>query len=297
MTTTDTTTKTRPGRDPFAAIADRLPSRYAPGDTDVPYYFPVDSIWHPVIYYPAGVVVQGEGPIWLVEPYPAARADRTDGLDPVDGAGVAVLTGDGAPRPRTDDADGDWVVPGRALIESCAYDVYVDNPRDLLAAWCEAWAIAAALNSNTLNGLGVLPDDIEVLLAAERRELIGDSRFAGRFSEMTWTPIGAADGERQVKPLQVKRLRDGANPLITACTVAERNPERELSGGRAWLETTYQLTRTGVNALQAIRAAGAQLGGPRCEVCGCTEERACPGRCSWLRPGPDQGPRCSACPR
>jgi hypothetical protein len=30
----------------------------------------------------------------------------------------------------------------------------------------------------------------------------------------------------------------------------------------------------------------------RCIVCGCTEERACPGGCSWVSVNP---PKCSAC--
>lgn len=36
----------------------------------------------------------------------------------------------------------------------------------------------------------------------------------------------------------------------------------------------------------------AVLKGDACEKCGCTEERACPGGCSWVRPG-----LCSRCAR
>jgi hypothetical protein len=34
----------------------------------------------------------------------------------------------------------------------------------------------------------------------------------------------------------------------------------------------------------------AVLAGPRCRVCGCTNDNACPGGCSWIEPD-----LCSAC--
>jgi hypothetical protein len=282
-------------RDPFAAIANQLPTRYAPGDTAAPYHFPAENVWNPVIYYAAGEVVKGEGPIWLVEPYPAARADGTDGLDPVDGAGVAVLCGAAAPRPRTADRDGDWIIPGKGLIEHAAYDVYVGNQRDLLAAWMEAWAIAAALNGNMHRGLGLQPVDIEVLLAAERRALIGDSRFVGTVNELRWTEIGDDfHRPRRVPVEQVARLRGGQEPLIEACAVVDKRPELPMVGP-GWQETTYQLTRVGVETLLVIRHKGFEQDGPRCRVCGCTGERACPNGCGWQN-GVRGLPLCSACP-
>lgn len=285
-------------RDPFAAIAGRIPTRYAPGASDDPYYpypsYPATrkDTWYPVIYYPAGEVVAGEGPIWLVEPYPAARADGTDGLDPVDGAGVAVLRGPAAPRPRGDDPDGDWIVAGRARRSYCAYDVYVTNQRDLLAGWCEAWAIAAALNDNTTTAMGVKPEDVEVLLAAERRDLIGDSRFTKTGIELRWAHIDTDPRLCQRVPArQAGRLRRRGHAVIEACLVVDQVSR---GGASTWQETTYQLTPAGERALQEIRTAGARAGGPYCRTCGCTDARACPDGCSWQN-GPSQ-PLCSACP-
>jgi hypothetical protein len=50
--------------------------------------------------------------------------------------------------------------------------------------------------------------------------------------------------------------------------------------------------------VSAVRAAAARLepddGIARCRVCGCTEDRACPGGCSWVE-DPRMGDLCSAC--
>lgn len=274
-TTTDTP-------DPFAGIRDSVPTRYAPGETPTPYDFPRDpNAWVPVIYFPAGEVVKGEGKIWLVEPYPAGRADGTDGLDPVDSAGVAVVRGGARPHPRGEDPLGDWIIPEKSLVRDTAYDVYVTNQRDLMAAWCEAYAIAVALNNGLVKRLGLHPEDIEVLLATERGALIGDSRFAGTINELRWFPIGDQIGsKRRIGARQAKRLR--SSRLIEAAASAERRPSRpELStSGLPWTETTYRLTRAATTMLAEIRG---QYDGPtRCRVCGCTDERGCPdGSCSW----------------
>lgn len=291
-----TDTPTINQRDPFAGIADRIPTRYAPGDTMTPYHYPDENAWHAVIYYFAGEVEAGEGRIWLVEPYPAARADGTDGLDPVDSAGVAVLRGTAAPHPRGADPDGDWVIPGKALRENYAYDVHIGNQRDLMAAWCEAWAIATALNNGVVDAFGLKPNDIDVLLAAERvGDLLGDSRFAGTINELRWRPVGDRFSGERVPAAQAKRLRNGLR-AIEAVTTREVSPDygRELStAGRPWTETTYGLTRAGAEMLDSIRQ---QYDGPaRCRMCGCTENRACPGGCGWV-PDPELGDLCSRCP-
>lgn len=266
-------------RDPFAAIGHKLPTRYAPGATGTPYDYPGDAgTWYPVIYYSAGTVEEDEGPIWLVEPYPAERADGTDGLDPIDSAGVAVLRCDAAPRPRGTDPDGDWVTPGRALARDCAYDAYVTNQRDLLAAWVEAYAIAAALNNDVAGALHLDPEDIEVLLAAERRDLI-DAINAGP----NWRGVGAKDTEVHRVPVdQFSQLRGGYPAMIAAVRITAA-------------DTLYGLTGDGAAALARIRDAGFSNEGLRCRVCGCTGNRACDGGCQWTSID-WLAPLCSACP-
>jgi hypothetical protein len=295
-------------RDPFAAVRATLPTRYAPGATGVPYDYPTLDAWYPVIYYPAGTIVAGEGPIWLVEPYPAERADGSDGLDPVTSAGVAVLRGIAAPRPRGTtyrnfknmtaderaDCDGDWIIPGRALANLTAYDAHVTNQADLLAAWVEAWAIAATLNHKISPYTSLRAADIEPLLAAERHALISHAGAPGA----SYQHIGAEPDELlRVPDSQLQRLRGGFAPLIrptTAGYTGDLNVE-EGAPSPAWLGTTYGLTSAGKDVLKMIRTEGFEFGGPRCRVCGCTEDRACDGGCSWLTLGPG-GPLCSACP-
>lgn len=285
-------------RDPFAAVRAALPTRYAPGATGRPYDYPsVDpATWHPVIYYAAGTVIPAEGDIWLVEPYPAERADGSDGCDPVTAAGVTVVRGVSAPRPRhmtyqtyrrlglaeRRACDGDWIIPGRYTSAMCAYDVHVDNPADLLAAWCEAWAVAAALNGKEARRWRVAEDDVQVLLAAERRALRADSRRTAGWFEV----IGEPGETVTVSRYQLESLLRGTSPLIEPALVNDH--------GR-WQETLYAVAPAGAEVLRAVRRAGADLGGPRCRVCGCTEQRACPDGCSWLSKQPGRY-LCTACP-
>lgn len=290
--------------DPFAGVRPRVPTRYAPGDTSVPYAYPKTGsagTWYPVIYYPVGEVVQGEGPIWLVEPYPAIRADGTDGQDPIDddgGAGVTVVCRDSTPVPRGADPDGDWVIPQRSKVGECAYDVYVTGHTDLMAAWCEAYAIAAALNSGLVKALGLHSDDVDVLLAAERGVLTGDSRFVGTINELRWTALAQGEHERReqhrVPVRQARRLR-ASLAAVEVDSIERKQPSRpELStAGRPWTEATYRLTRAGKTMLAEIRRA---YDGPaRCRVCGCTEDKACPDGCAWV-PDPELADLCSSCP-
>ena len=245
--------------DPFAGIRTHLPDGHAPGTTRAPYVYPDPDAWYPVIYYPAGVVDNGEGPVWLVEPYPAARADGSDSQDPIDvtgGAGVAVVRGQAAPTPMNGaDRLGDWMVAGRAPRTDCTYDAYVSTQPDLMAAWCEAWALAAALNDGTVARLGLEADDVEVLLAAERGALIGDSRFSGTINELRWMPIGGwPDRAERVPPVRVYQLRT-YRAAIEAGIVRTRHPRLRTFPADAapWTETTYRLTPTGKQALAAIR--------------------------------------------
>ncbi len=273
-------------QDPFAAVASRLPTRYAPGASGRAYdYAPfVDPgappIWYPVIYTAAGVVDKEEGPIWLVEPYPAERADGTDGCDPIDSAGVAVVCGDAEPRPRVDGQyGGDWIIPEKTLAKHTAYDAHVTNPRDLLAAWVEAYAIAAALNTGVIDQAGLGPEDVDVLLAAERGDLYDRCEGGPQ-----WRQIGVPVDTGMV-PVAVERfewLRGNAG-LITATY-----------SGR--IRTRYAPTGKGAALLELIRRTGFEHDGPRCRACGCTEERACDGGCSWIPRGPAEPPLCSACP-
>lgn len=237
MTTTDTTT------------------RRAPGDTNTPYDLPGPDRWAAVIYYPVGEVERGEGKIWLVEPFPAARADASDGLD-FDYMGepsVAVLRGDAAPRPRGASRDGDWIVPGKALAKNCAYDTRAADQADLLVRWTEAYAIAAALNAGVK---GIKPEDVEVLLAAERCQLVADSRFAGTINELRWTrPGGTTDGER-VPVRQARRLRQQLHLIEARKTIDCQHARKGefSSAGADWIETTYGLTIAGHQVLAEIRA-------------------------------------------
>ena len=287
--------------DPFAGIASRIPTRYAPGASGVPYDYPIPDQWYPVIYYPVGEAEPGEGPLWLVEPYPAERADGSDGQDPVEndgGAAVAVLRRSAAPRPRGTNRDGDWIVPGRARAEDSAYDARVRDQAELMAAWCEAWAIANALNYGLLDRLHLKHDDIEVLLAAERHALTGDSRFTGTIYELRWAPVGAEaiGSTTRVPARQLKRLRGGADRrLIEPDQTRTVTPDygRDLStAGLPWTQTLYRLTRAGATMLDSIRRQG-DAGPRRCQVCGCTDQRACPGRCSWRS---DADNVCTSCP-
>lgn len=228
----------------------------APGDTNTPYDFPGPDRWAAVIYYPVGEVEPGEGKLWLVEPFPAARADTSDGLD-FDYMGepsVAVLRGDAAPRPRGESRDGDWIVPGKALAKNCVYDVRVVDQADLLVRWTEAYAIAAALNTGVK---GIKPEDVEVLLAAEDGRLTGDSRFAGTINELRWKPRGTDIGSGERVPVrQARRLRQQLH-LIEARKTQDCQPKLKgkfSSSGCDWVETTYGLTIAGHQLLAEIRS-------------------------------------------
>jgi hypothetical protein len=289
--------------DPFTGIAPHVPTRYAPGHSAEHYPYPkagpydVDY-WYPVIYYP------GDHPgstVRRVEPWPAARADNTDELPELadNGIGVTVVCRDAIPTPTSADLTADWTITARPLVSDVAYDVFVLGQRQLMAAWCEAHAISCALNNRTCDRLGVALDDIEVLLAAERGALVGDSRMAGKKGELRWKPlntVGRVD-ERWVTGAQTRRLRDHRIPFIRPVGTRQCQPARAgsfSSAGAPWTETLYGLTPDGEKALAAIRA---QYDGPvRCRVCGCTATRGCPtadphgDRRSWV-----EADLCSAC--
>lgn len=298
--------------DPFAAVRPTLPTRYAPGAAGVPYDYPNLYDWHPVIYYPAGTVIESEGPIWLVEPYPAERADGTDGCDPVTSAGVAVLSRAAAPRPRgityhayrgmtlaeRRDCDGDWIIPGSAPERLTAYDAYVTNQADLLAAWVEAYAIAATLNTTSGTCTSLHAEDVEVLLAAERHALIIRRGVAGAI----YQSIGAEPDEwRSVPEPQLDRLCGGVGALLevgkATYTGSVPTAEQRLAGAAMpqWQAANYFLTAAGRDTVKMIRERGFEFAGPRCRECGCTDNRACKGGCRWVTAGP-RGPLCSACP-
>lgn len=284
---------------PFTGITPLLPTRYAPGFDHDPYPYPLGDycvdVWYPVIYQPVGEVIAGEGKLWLVEPFPAARADGTDGCDPIEddgGRGVAVVCRDSVPRPRGTDRDGDWIMPAKSLKSDCAYDVSVRTGKQLMAAWSEAHAIATALNNGTAERLGVHPEDIEVLLAAERGALRADSRFAGRKGEMRWTPINTMDervDQEWVPTRQAKRLRAAPDALVQPHVATTQHPRLEgklSTAGAPWTDTLYGLTALGRTKLQEIRG---QYDGPtRCRNCGCTDSQGCPppdqvgNSCSWI---------------
>jgi len=289
--------------DPFTGIAAHVPTRYAPGHNYEPYPYPKAgpydvNHWYPVIYYP------GDEPgskVRRVEPWPAARADNTDGLHELadNGIGVTVVSRDAIPAPASDDLAADWTITARPLVCDVAYDVFVHGQQHLMAAWCEAHAISCALNNRTCDRIGVALDDIEVLLAAERGALDGDSRMAGKKGELRWKPLNTVervDG-RWVTAAQTRRLRDHRIPFIRPAATRERQPDRAgsfSSAGAPWTETLYGLTPDGEKALAAIRA---QYDGPtRCRMCGCTDDRGCPPAdphgqpCSWV-----DADLCSAC--
>lgn len=243
--------------DPFAGIRPHIPIPHAPGQTSAPYDYPNPDAWYPVIYYFAGTVEPYDGPAWLVEPYPAARADGTDGQDPIDSAGVAVLRGAAAPTPHGPDPLGDWTITGRAPRNESAYDVHVTTPGDLMAAWCEAWAIATALNNGTATALGLEAGDVEVLLAAERGALIGDSRYVGTINELRWLAIGAwLNRTVRVPATQTERLRTKL-AAIEASTTQTRHPRMATFPADApcWVETRYGLSRSGKRILAEMRAS------------------------------------------
>jgi hypothetical protein len=282
-------------RDPFAPMKLLVPTRYAPGFTMTPYDYPgPDSNtldWHPVIFSHHN---PGDGSrIWLVEPYPAARADGTDGQDPIesgDGVRVGVVRDGALPRPVVaGDPDGDWYIPQYARCSTdFAYDVWVETQEDLMAAWCEAHAIASALNSQQVAVLRLDVGDIEVLMAAERRALFSESRYAGTPHEMTWTPV-AGDRPQRVSQTRIRRLRNAIHmPLIRPFITTDHGPEDRRS-----TRTEYQLTTDGIKALAAIRRT--YVGPTRCRVCGCTEDRACPGSCAWVPGQAGAGALCTAC--
>ncbi len=276
----------RPTDNPFAGV--HIPTRYAPGAAEDPYHLyrtGTLATWVPVIYYPAGDVGGGEGPIWLVEPYPAERADGTDGCDPIDadgGAGVAVVRGQALPRPRGTDLDADWIIPGLSRLEDTAYEVFVVDDKALMAAWCEAHAVAAALNNGRAKELGVHPEDVPVLVAAARGVLLGDSRSAGTPRQFRFA-LGAEENASYVPRHQMYRLMTGSYNVIEP--VVSRDQDGVL--------TRYGLTHRGAGVLATIRA---QYDGPRrCQVCGCTDKRGCPPQiaaagCSWAA-----GDLCTSC--
>jgi hypothetical protein len=258
-------------RDPFAAIAASLPTRYAPGATLRPHDYPGPAlIWYPVLSYPNSVV----------ESFPAQRVEGFNWVKPSIDACISVRRGDAAPRPRSTDWADDWTVAQFVSDQDTAYNVHVTSQRDALAAWMEAWAIAAALNNNVLYQTGIEVEDIEVLLAAERRALSGPA-----LRDATYLPVGAEPGDEViVSREQMRGLAGSFPPLLQPVTVADDG------------NSVYGLADAGARTLTAIRRAGAEEGGPRCRECGCTEDRACPDGCSWLTLTDPAGPLCSACP-
>ncbi len=288
----------------FTGIAPHVPTRYAPGHSYEPYPYTVQGIWSPVIYR-RSVVTEPDGRLArIVDPFPAATADRTLDRDPItidNPRAVAVLCGATAPMPRGRDLDGDWTIPAAFTASELAYDVTIASDEHLMAAWCEAHAVAAALNNGTVRRLGLKPEDVEALLGAERSVLCGDSRLAGKRGELRWARVDTAGllrREQWLTARQTRRLRDGLVALIqpTGTRVGVPRLEGKLSSaGARWVETTYGLTSAGRNALDTIRA---QYDGPvRCRVCGCTDDRGCPPAvdggmpCSWV-----DADLCSACP-
>ena len=265
-------------RDPFAGVT--VPTRYAPGYQRTPYPYTDRNIWHAVIHYPS--TRRGESYWHTVQPYPAASADSTDGDMPLQQhgirAGVRVVTGRAVPYPHDTDPATLWVTPTVPFPEDGAYQVHVDDQQQLMAAWCEAHAIAAALNNGTVAKLGLQPQDLEILLAAARGQLVGD--YPEVWRDFGYVPVGGGD-VRTVEKWRVKQLRSGDRRMIEPLARCEFEPRNE---------TRYTLSRCGTAAVAKIRA---QYDGPaRCRVCGCTQERACPDRCSWAEPD-----RCSACPQ
>lgn len=246
------------------------PKLPTPGYPETAYHYPDRNAWYPVIYYPAGEVVAGEGPIHLVEPFPAARADGSDGCDPIEndgGACVAVVRHAAAPIPRGGrdrNTDGDWIVPERAPREDCVYDTRVATQAELLPAWREAYAIAATLNTGLpkVTGLELQPVDIDVLLAAERGLLEGDSRFAGTINELRWkTPWHQIGSGERVPTRQRRRLRDQLALIEPGDEEKEHKPARpeRSTSSLPWTTTTYRLTDAGRAALEAIRRHGVDL--------------------------------------
>lgn len=248
--------------DQFAGIRPHVPTGSAPGTTDEQYpgYSDQDR-WHPVIYYPVVEVAGDRRRSWLVEPYPADRAVR-GALSLANGVGVAVLTGSSAPQRHVDaDLPGDvaWrIFPNASSAAESAYEVLVDNPADLLAAWCEAYAIATALNNGLVKALKLKPADIQVLLAAERGALTGDSRFVGTTNELRWQPIsqGERDEPDRVGARQARRLRTSL-AVIEVADTRKHAPDRAefSSSGTGWTESIYRLTRAGARMLDEIRRA------------------------------------------
>jgi len=238
------------------------PAAHSPAETA--YNYPDKNRWYPVLYYAVGEVVAGEGPIHLVEPFPTARVDGSDGLAPIEeegGACVAVVCQDAAPRPRGSEADGDWILPGKALRESCAYDARVQNQAELTDAWREASAIAATLNTGLedVTGVDLRAEDIEVLLAAERGLLTGDSRFPDTINEMRFTKPGDSHHAERLSGPQRRRVRDRLGLVEAGQTRPRQAGRPELStGGTGWTETVYQLTAAGYMVLAAIRRHGVE---------------------------------------
>jgi len=143
-------------------------------------------------------------------------------------------------------------------------------------------------------------------------EIMGHKQIAGRVSETTLAGAGmlrvdvpAVPGEPGVPgrsaghsgmPGFTKLLSPSA---IYAITPVEESVARQLAASLR--ERPVEIWRLDASrALPPARRAEIEDDDedmedvPRCRVCGCTDEHACPGGCSWVE-DPEGGDLCSAC--
>ncbi|MEU1813234.1 hypothetical protein [Micromonospora aurantiaca (nom. illeg.)] len=126
--------------------------------------------------------------------------------------------------------------------------------------------------------------DLGALAAVAVGRVRVDSRFPGK--HLVTLPT---------RPARREKLAPWAMPRLLRLQLASPGPARRQAPvregqGLPYTIAAYRLTAEGEHLVRSLNDEV-----PRCRICGCTEDRACPGGCFWV-PDPQMGDLCSACP-
>jgi len=129
---------------------------------------------------------------------------------------------------------------------------------------------------------------------------VTEQETAGAFEEAWVAPTVAELGrlssegpptiEIAVGPLEAFLLVAALQAILSDSTLRLPGPLRELLAERA-RSVQARLPKDAADRLDELWQALP----PACRICGCTEESACPGGCSWVEDPAGKGELCSTC--